>query len=54
MNWEIGMDIYMLLILSIKYKTNRNLLDGTGNSTQCSVMTCIGRKSKKEEISVNI
>jgi len=30
-NWEIGMDIYTLLILPIKYITNENLLNSTGN-----------------------
>ena len=30
-NWEIGMDIYTLLILFIKYITNENLLYSTGN-----------------------
>ena len=33
MNWEIGIDIYTLLILCIKYITNENLLYSTGNST---------------------
>ena len=36
MYWEIGIDIYMLLILCI---INENLLYNTGNSTQCSVVT---------------
>ena len=36
-NWEIGMDIYTLLILPIKYITNENLLNSTGNySVLCS------------------
>ena len=39
MNWEIGINIYTLLILCIKYITNENLLYSTGNSTQCSVVT---------------
>ena len=30
-NWEIGMDIYTLLILFIKYITNENLLCSTGD-----------------------
>ena len=45
MNWEIGTDIYTLL--GIKQKTNENLLYSTGNSTQCSVVTYMGRNSKK-------
>ena len=38
MNWEIGIDIYTLLILCIKYITNEKLLYSTRNSTQCSVV----------------
>ena len=37
MNWEIGIDIYTLLILCIKCITNENLLYSTGSVTQCSV-----------------
>ena len=29
-NWDIGIDIYTLLILCIKYLTNENLLCSTG------------------------
>ena len=36
-NWEIGIDIYTLLC--IKQVTNENPLYGTGNSTQCSMVT---------------
>ena len=54
MNWEIGIDIYKLLILCIKQITNENVLYSTGNSTQCSVMTYVGRKSEKKEICVYI
>ena len=32
-NWEIGIDIYTLSC--VKQTTNGNLLDSTGNSTQC-------------------
>ena len=39
LNWEIGTDIYTLLILCIKSITNESLLYSTGNSTQCSVVT---------------
>ena len=45
-NWEIGIDIYTLWY--IKQVTNKELLYGTGNSSQCSVMTCMGKESKKE------
>ena len=34
--------------------TNENLLYSTGNSTPCSVVTCMGRKSNKEGIHVCI
>ena len=32
-NWQIGIDIYTLLLLSIKQITNENILYTTGNST---------------------
>ena len=48
MNWEVGIDIYTLLTLCIEQITKENLLDSTGNSTQCSVVTKMGRKSKNE------
>ena len=47
-NWEIGIDIYALLIalhhntllmLCITWITNENLLYSSGNSTQCPVAT---------------
>ena len=38
MNWEIGIDICTLLIICIKWITNKNLLYSTENSTQCSVV----------------
>ena len=52
MNWQIGIDIYTLPC--IKQVTNENLLYSTGNSTWCSVVTQMGRKSKKEEIYLDI
>ena len=45
-NWEIGIDIYTLLYT--KQITYKDLLYSTGNSTQYSVMTYMGKKSKKE------
>ena len=39
MYWEIGTDIYTLLILCIKYITNENLLYSSENCSQCSVVT---------------
>ena len=44
-NWEIGIDIYTLLY--IKSKTNKDLLYSTGNSTQYSVMTYMGKNLRK-------
>ena len=52
MNWEIGIDIYTLLC--IKQITNENLLYSTGNSTQYSVVTYMGKESKKEGIYVYV
>ena len=40
-NWKIGTDIYTLLY--IKQITNKDVLDSTGNSTQYSVMTYLGK-----------
>ena len=51
-NWEIGIDIYTRLY--IKQITNQNLLYSTGNSTQYSVMTYMGKESKKEWICVYV
>ena len=38
-NWEIGTDIYILLIVYIKWITNEKLLYSAGKSIQCSVVT---------------
>ena len=60
MNWEVEIDIYIyiyiyiLLIQCIKLITNGNLLYSSGNHTQCSVVTLVGKKSTKEEIYVYI
>ena len=43
-NWDIGVDIYTLLYT--KQTTNKDLLYITGNSTQYSVMTYMGKESK--------
>ena len=51
-NWEIVIDIYTLL--HIKYITNKNVLNNTGNSTQYSVMTYLVIESKKEWIYVYV
>ena len=44
-HWKIGTDIYILLY--IKYITNKDLLYSTGNSTQYSAVTHMGKESKK-------
>ena len=44
-NWEIRTDVYTLLY--IKQITNNDLLYSTGNATQYSVMTYLGKESKK-------
>ena len=51
-NWEIGIDIYTLLY--IKQITNKDLLYSTGNSTKYSVMTYMGKESKREWIYVYV
>ena len=51
-NWDIEIDIYTLLC--IEYMTNKNLLSSTGNPIQYSVMTYMGKESKKEWIYVSI
>ena len=38
------------LLLGTEWITNENLLCSTGNSTQCSVVTIMGKKSKTEGI----
>ena len=47
MKWEIGIDIYTLRMYLIKQITNESPLYSTGNSTPCSVVTYMGRKSIK-------
>ena len=51
-NRKVGIGIFTLLILCIKYIINKNLLYSTGNTTQCSGVNKIGRKCKKEGIYV--
>ena len=45
-NGEIGTDIYTRL--RIKQITNKGLLFSRRNHTQDSVITCMGKESKKE------
>ena len=40
-NWEVGVDIYMLLY--IKYIINKDLLYSTRDSAQYSVMAFMGK-----------
>ena len=51
-NWEIGIDIYTLLYT--KQITNKDLLYGTGNSTQYSVMIYMRKESEKKWIYVYV
>ena len=51
-NWEIGIDIYILLY--IKQITKKDLLYSTGNSSQYSVITYMGKESKIEWIYVYV
>ena len=51
-NWEIGIDVYTLLY--IKQLTNKDLPYSTGNSTQYSIMTYMGKESKKEWVYVYV
>ena len=51
-NWEFGINIYTLLY--IKQTINKDLLYSTGNSTQYSVMTYMGKGSKKEQIYIYV
>ena len=44
LNWEIKAVIYTLLC--VKQVTNENLHYSTGNSTQCPVVTSVGKGSK--------
>ena len=50
MNWEIGIEVYILLY--IKQITNKNLPCSAENSTQYIVIAYLGIKSKKEGICV--
>ena len=51
-NWEIDIDIYTLLY--IKSITNKNLQYSTGNSTQYSIISYMGKESNKEWIYVYV
>ena len=54
MNWEIGKDIYTILILYIKQITNENLLYGTRNSTQCCGDVNVNETQKRGEICIHM
>ena len=49
---EFGMDMYTLLYL--KWITNDDLLDSTGNSAQCYVAAWVGGESGGEWIHVYV
>ena len=51
-NWEIGTDIYTLLY--IRQVVNKDLLYSTGNSTQYSIITYMGKEPDKEWIYVYV
>ena len=51
-NCGFGMDIYTLP--SVKQMTNKALLYSPGNSTQRSVMTCVGKRSNKGQMYVYV
>ena len=48
LNQQFGVNIYVLLY--IKQVTNKDLLHGTGKSTQFSVITYMGKESEKQLI----
>ena len=50
--WEFEIDIFTLLYL--KQITNKDLLNSTGNSAQCSVKTYIGKEFVKEKIHIYV
>ena len=50
--WEIEIDMYT--VLYINQVANKGLLSSTGNSAQYSVMTYMGKESKKEWIDVYV
>ena len=51
-NWKTGIDIYTLLYT--EQITNKDLLYSTRNTTQYSVLTYMGKESKKEWIYVYV
>ena len=53
-NWETGIDIYILLILYIKWINSKGLLYSTWSAIRSSVMTNMGKESKKEWIRVYV
>ena len=47
-------NLKILTEIKLKQTTNKDLLYSTGNSTQYSVMTYMGKESKKEWIDVDV
>ena len=57
MRWDIGIDLYTLLILYIKEIINNNLLYrlyNTEKATQCSAVTQMGRTLQRAGICVYV
>ena len=54
MNWEVGTNTCILLLLCITQVTPENLLDSRGDSPGCSAVTRMGRKSGKEGMCVQL
>lgn len=52
MDWELGIGTFTLLY--VEWMVNRDLLHSTGNSTQYSVITYMGKESEKAWICVCI
>ena len=52
MNWDIGIDLYILLCM--EQVTSENLPYSMGNSTQCSVVTQMGEECRREGICVYV
>ena len=43
-----------IFLIKNKYINNKDLLSSTGNSTQYSVVTCLGKESEKEWVQVYV
>ena len=52
MNWGFGTGIYTLRYT--ERLTNRDLLNSTGNTTQYSVIICVGKESERAWMCVHV